>query len=86
MFKLGYEKSYKMVWRLSGKQLAWMKAMMPDGGAVAFKIEMWSILRPDNKRIAALNARRQIGHDNESLAALEEVTEYDETGMQIDDA
>jgi hypothetical protein len=47
---------------------------------------MWSILRPDNKRIAALNARRQIGHDNESLAALEEVTEYDETGMQIDDA
>ncbi|EXK40988.1 hypothetical protein FOMG_04545 [Fusarium oxysporum f. sp. melonis 26406] len=86
MFKLGYEKSYKMVWRLSGKQLAWMKAMMPDGGAVAVKIEMWSILRPDNKRIAALNARRQIGHDNESLAALEEVTEYDETGMQIDDA
>ncbi|ENH69849.1 Putative RNA-dependent RNA polymerase 2 [Fusarium oxysporum f. sp. cubense race 1] len=86
MFKLGYEKSYKMVWRLSGKQLAWMKAMMPDGSAVAVKIEMWSILRPDNKRIAALNARRQIGHDNESLAALEEVTEYDETGMQIDDA
>ncbi|KAF4444402.1 hypothetical protein F53441_11126 [Fusarium austroafricanum] len=90
MFKLSYEKAYRMVWHLSGKQLAWMKAMMSrgttDASAIAVTAEMWSILRPDNKRIAALNARRQIGHDNESLAALEEVTEYDEAGAQIDDA
>ncbi|KAJ4268954.1 hypothetical protein NW762_003025 [Fusarium torreyae] len=90
MFKLSYEKSYPMVWRLAGQQLAWMKAMMSRGAldvsAVAVTAEMWSILRPDNKRIAALHARRQIGHETESLAALEEVTEYDENGTQIDDA
>ncbi|KAF5965753.1 RNA-dependent RNA polymerase 2 [Fusarium coicis] len=90
MFKLGYQKSYSMLWHLSGKQLAWMKATMSrstsDASAIAVTAEMWSILRPDNKRIVALNARRQIGHDNESFAALEEVMEYDETGTQIDDA
>ncbi|CAG1974943.1 unnamed protein product [Fusarium graminearum] len=91
LFKLRYETAYAMVWRLVGKQLAWMKAMVSrstsDTSAIAVTAEMWSILRPDNKRIAALNAQRQIGHDDESLAALEEVTEYDdETGTQIDDA
>ncbi|KAF4466706.1 qde-1 RNA-dependent RNA polymerase [Fusarium albosuccineum] len=90
MFKLGYKFAYTMLWRLSGQQLAWMKAMMSRGGsdvsAIAVTAEMWSVLRPDNKRITALNARRQAGHDNESLAALEEVTEYDEDGTQIDDA
>ncbi|KLP15282.1 Uncharacterized protein LW94_11783 [Fusarium fujikuroi] len=90
MFKLSYNEAYLMLWHLSGKQLAWMKATMScstsDASAIAVTAEMWSILRPDNKRIAALNARRQIGHDNESLAALEEVMEYDETGTQIDDA
>ncbi|KAM0427592.1 hypothetical protein ACHAPT_007553 [Fusarium lateritium] len=90
MFKLGYKFAYSMVWRLSGQQFAWMKAMMSRGGsdvsAVAVTAEMWSILRPDNRRIAALTARRQAGHDNESLAALEEVMEYDEDGTQIDDA
>ncbi|KAL6354080.1 hypothetical protein LRP88_12413 [Fusarium phalaenopsidis] len=90
MFKLGYKFAYNMVWRLSGQQYAWMKAMMSRGGsdvsAVAVTAEMWSILRPDNRRIAALTARRQAGHDNESLSALEEVMEYDEDGIQIDDA
>ncbi|KAJ4169693.1 hypothetical protein NW754_005841 [Fusarium falciforme] len=90
MFKLGYKFAYNMVWRLSGQQYAWMKAMMSRGGsdasAVAVTAEMWSILRPDNRRIATLTARRQAGHDNESLAALEEVMEYDEDGTQIDDA
>ncbi|GKT99639.1 unnamed protein product [Fusarium langsethiae] len=90
LFKLNYEKAYGMVWRLAGKQLAWMKAMLShsasDASAVAVTAEMWSILRPDNKRIAVLHSQRQIGHDNESLAALEEVTEYDETGTHIDDA
>ncbi|KAM0345777.1 hypothetical protein ACHAPU_006130 [Fusarium lateritium] len=90
MFKMGYNEAYAGVWHLSGKQLAWMKAMMSRGesdtSAIAVTAEMWSILRPDNKRIAALTAQRQIGHDNESLAALEEVTEFDENGTQIDDA
>lgn len=90
LFKLKFKDQYGTVWRLSGKQLAWMKAMMSrgasDASAIAVTAEMWSILRPDSKRIAALNAQRQIGHDNESLTALEEVTEYDETGTQIDDA
>ncbi|KAG8665411.1 hypothetical protein FPOAC2_10482 [Fusarium poae] len=91
LFKLKYERGYGMVWRLAGKQLAWMKAMLSrsvsDNSAIAVTAEMWSILRPDSKRIAALHAQRQIGQDNESLAALEEVTEYDdETGTQIDDA
>ncbi|KAM5351031.1 hypothetical protein ACJ41O_003754 [Fusarium nematophilum] len=89
LFKLGYNRAYKAPWRLAGKQLAWMKAMMSRGGsdvsAVAITAEMWSVLRPDNRRIAALTARRQAGHDNESLAALEEVAEYDEDGSQIDD-
>ncbi|RGP62108.1 hypothetical protein FLONG3_10335 [Fusarium longipes] len=90
LFKLKYEQAYGMVWRLSGKQLAWMKAMVSrgtsDASAIAVTAEMWSILRPDSKRIAALHAQRQMGHDNESLAALEEVIEYDESGTQIDDA
>ncbi|KAM0224801.1 hypothetical protein ACHAQD_001596 [Fusarium lateritium] len=90
LFKMGYNEVYSGVWHLSGKQLAWMKAMQSRGGsdtsAIAVTAEMWSILRPDNKRIATLHAKRQIGHDNESLAALEEVTEYDENGTQIDDA
>ncbi|KAF4974034.1 hypothetical protein FZEAL_9027 [Fusarium zealandicum] len=90
MFKLGYNYAYNMIWRLGGQQYAWMKAMRSRGGsdvsAVAVTAEMWSILRPDNKRIAVLHARRQLGHDSESLAALEEVAEYDENGTQIDDA
>jgi hypothetical protein len=90
LFKMCYNEMYSGVWHLSGKQLAWMKAMQSRGGsdtsAIAVTAEMWSILRPDNRRIAALNAKRQIGHDNESLAALEEITEYDENGTQIDDA
>ncbi|RFN44855.1 hypothetical protein FIE12Z_10956 [Fusarium flagelliforme] len=90
LFKLKYRDAYVMAWKLGGKQLAWMKATMSrgvsDASAIAVTAEMWSILRPDTKRIAALHAQRQIGHDNESLSALEEVTEYDETGTQIDDA
>ncbi|KAF5021303.1 hypothetical protein F66182_6701 [Fusarium sp. NRRL 66182] len=90
LFKRTYRNSKAAIWRLSGQQLAWMKAMASRGAsgtsAIAVTAEMWSILRPDTKRIAALNARRQIGHDNESLAALEEVAEYDEDGAQIDDA
>ena len=90
MFKLKYRDAYAMVWRLGGKQLAWMKATMSrgisDASAIAVTAEMWSILRPDTKRIAALHAQRQIGHGNESLSALEEVTEYDEAGTRIDDA
>lgn len=90
MFKLCYNSAYKMVWRLGGQQLAWMKAMASrrqvDLSAVPVTAEMWNILRPDNKRIASLAARRDMARGSESLAALEEVMEFDDTGTQIDDS
>ncbi|CAM1505132.1 Fc.00g107690.m01.CDS01 [Cosmosporella sp. VM-42] len=89
MFKLNYNSGYKMVWRVAGWQLAWIKAMRTRGAgevsAVPVKAEMWNVLRPDNSRITTLAARRALGQDNESVAAIEEVTEYDDNGTQIDD-
>ncbi|KAF7551170.1 hypothetical protein G7Z17_g5199 [Cylindrodendrum hubeiense] len=89
-FKMCHGTGYKMVWRLAGQQLAHIKAMASRKGAdvssVAVTAEMWNVLRPDTKRITALAARRESGQDNESLAAIEEISEFDDNGTQLDDS
>ncbi|KAK7427208.1 hypothetical protein QQZ08_006321 [Neonectria magnoliae] len=86
-FKLCHQSCYKMVWRIAGQQLAWMKAMASRGSgdvsAVAVTAQMWNVLRPDTRRITALAARRD---DNESLAAIEEISEFDDNGTLLDDS
>ncbi|KAK7408806.1 hypothetical protein QQX98_008992 [Neonectria punicea] len=86
-FKLCHQRCYKMVWRIAGQQLAWMKAMASRGSAdvsaVAVTAQMWNVLRPDTRRITALAARRD---DNESLAAIEEISEFDDNGALLDDS
>ena len=90
MFKLCYKSAYIMVWRLAGHQLALMKASRSRSSTsasfVPVTMGMWSVLRPDQKRIRVLDVQRQIGHDDETATVLEEVAEYDEYGSQIDDA
>ncbi|KPM38208.1 hypothetical protein AK830_g8376 [Neonectria ditissima] len=85
-FKLCYRNCYNMVWRIAGHQLAWMKAMSSRGSAdvsaVAVTAQMWNVLRPDTRRITALAARR----DDESLAAIEEISVYDDNGTLLDDS
>ncbi|KAF7559150.1 hypothetical protein G7046_g5006 [Stylonectria norvegica] len=88
MFKICYSTGYPIVWRIAGRQLAWIKAVRSLGntGAVAVTGEMWSVLRPDAKCITSLAAQRGVGKDNESVAAIEAVTDFDDFGAQIDDS
>lgn len=90
MFKLCHRSGYKMVWRLAGQQLARIKATASRGdgdvSAVTITAPMWSVLRPDTKRITLLAARREGSQDNESIAAIEEISEFDENGTQLDDS
>lgn len=90
-FKLCYKRTPKFAWRIAGYQLAWMKAKSSrrhsaaDASAMPVTAEMWNVLRPASKQIARLAAMRASGQDSESLIAIEEVTEYDDYGTQIDD-
>ncbi|KAH7170041.1 RNA dependent RNA polymerase-domain-containing protein [Dactylonectria macrodidyma] len=89
MFKLCCHTGHSMVWRLAGQQLARIKATASRGrgdvSAVAVTAQMWNVLRPDGKRITALAARRDGVEDNGSLAAIEDISEFDEYGTQLDD-
>ncbi|KAH6898134.1 RNA dependent RNA polymerase-domain-containing protein [Thelonectria olida] len=85
LFKLHYKR--QMTWRLAGQQLCWIKAMVTSaaagGSAVAVTPQMWSVLKPDSRKITALAAGRE---DNESIQALEETMEFDDEGLPFDDA
>ncbi|KAH7162123.1 RNA dependent RNA polymerase-domain-containing protein [Dactylonectria estremocensis] len=89
LFKWYYKFGYSMVWRLAGQQLARIKATASRGrgdvSSVVVTAQMWNVLRPDSKRITALAARRDGVEDNESLAAIEDISEFDEYGTQLDD-
>lgn len=87
-FKLCYHRTPKLPWRLAGQQLCWIKAMVTsravsDSSAVAVTAQMWSVLKPDSRKIAGLAARRE---NNESIAALDEMRDFDDEGIPVDDA
>ncbi|KAK5989817.1 RNA-dependent RNA polymerase 1-like protein [Cladobotryum mycophilum] len=89
-FKFQYDKSYRFVWHMAGRQLGFIKARMhpvPKETAPVLVIpEMWGVLRPDKKLIMSLAAQREAAKDSESTAALAEVWDFDDNGTVIDDA
>lgn len=89
-FKYCHRKSYKAVWTIAGRQLAHMKAIASGrtgNSAITITGEMWNVLRPNAKLIKSFAMRRKAEVDeNESVLAIEEVTEFDDDGTQIDDA
>ncbi|OPB39081.1 QDE1, RdRP protein [Trichoderma guizhouense] len=89
-FKRHYNKGYKFVWYMAGKQLGFIKAMAHRVPGETSKVmvipEMWGILRPDKKLITSLTLQREAARDSESAVALEEVFDFDDNGTVIDDA
>jgi hypothetical protein len=59
---------------------------LADTSAVTVVPRMYAILRPDKKMTKALAERRRLGVDGDSVAALEEVMDFDDDGTVIDDA
>lgn len=92
-FKFLYRTHYKLVWYMAGRQLATIKVRMEsnlpalaDTSAVTVVPQMYAILRPDKKLTKALAERPRLGEDGDSVAALEEVKDFDDDGTVIDDA
>ncbi|KAI5465318.1 RNA dependent RNA polymerase-domain-containing protein [Mariannaea sp. PMI_226] len=85
-FKLCYDSCSKMPWKLAGQQLCWIKAMASKHAsgqsAIAVTPEMWSVLKPDARKVKAFAARRD---DAESVAVLEETMDFDDGGNPFDD-
>jgi hypothetical protein len=78
------------IWYTAGRQLALIKsqrtssaAKYRDTGPVWVVPEMWAISRPDKKLVARMCSRR--GDESESIAALDEVADFDDDGVFIDD-
>lgn len=84
-FKVCYKTGYKFAWQMAGLQLAVMKstiasfsADLPTRAPVLVTPEMAVTMKPDGKMISTFADRRD--------AALDEVTEVDDSGTAIDDA
>jgi hypothetical protein len=59
-FRLCHDRRPRFVWRLAGRQLQWIKAMMTAGGPSAPVVvvpRMYAALRPDRKYIKQVVAR-----------------------------
>lgn len=89
-FKLCHRRQSKFLWMMAGKQLGFIKARMKISAenktSVLVVADIWTVLRPDKKRVAALAQEREIDMDEGSVAAMYEVTDFDEYGVAIDDA
>lgn len=83
-------KSPTFAFRMAGRQLARMKSTALDNAAdpgqasaVFVRPTLWAVQKPDKKAVARLLRRRV--EANEKVAALDEVTSYDDDGTVLDD-
>ena len=88
-FKFNYGHGETFLWRMAGHQLCLLKskATTVEGNTYPAIIhpEMYASLRPDKRFIMARRAERGMARGEESAAALEEVREFDDYGMVLDD-
>ncbi|KAM4057214.1 RNA dependent RNA polymerase domain-containing protein [Hirsutella rhossiliensis] len=79
----------KFTWRMAARQLCFLKVMQTEvAGEAAVAIvqpAMWASLRPDKNFITARSAQREAARENDSVVAVEEVMEYDDDGLAMDD-
>ena len=92
-FKLYYKKSSKFPWHMAGRQLRRMKAMIEsndpafaDTSAEMIVPRMRAVLTADKKMIKCLTASKDLVQENDSVAALDDVLDFDDDGTVIDDA
>ncbi|KJZ76383.1 hypothetical protein HIM_04112 [Hirsutella minnesotensis 3608] len=79
----------RFTWSMAGRSLCWLKfkaTRIPgDTAGAVIQPEIYAALRPDKKFIAARSAQREIQRENESVIALNGVTDYDDDGVPTDD-
>ncbi|PNY29791.1 RNA-dependent RNA polymerase 1 [Tolypocladium capitatum] len=84
-FKYKHQTAPKFTWRMAGRQLCLIKSKMTrvvaETAPAIVQPEMYASLRPDKRFITARGGRRE----DESVAAMEEVMEFDDYGMPLDD-
>ncbi len=94
MFTLYHKTSYKLVWYVAGRQLAMMKAQAVScsrsypttNTAPVFVVPpMYAIMKPNRTLTQRWTALRGAGNDDESMAALHEVMDFNDDGSVIDD-
>lgn len=88
-FSLYHAIAAKFAWRMAGRQLCFLKdKKLRAGGDTAPAIVqpgMYASLRPDKKFILRCGVERGASREGESVAAVEEVREFDDYGMVLDD-
>lgn len=90
LFTQLYKTNEWMCWQIAGRQLLHIKASVVSSRSdtpILVTPEMYAILQPDKKTVKRLVAAKQAAAgESDSLAALDEVNDFDEEGTVIDDA
>ncbi|KAF4511537.1 hypothetical protein G6O67_003322 [Ophiocordyceps sinensis] len=82
--------NHKFAWRMAGRQLCFLKlsqaGVADEKAAAIVHPEMWASLQPNKGFITSRRAQREAAREDDSVAAIEAVMEYDDNGLPVDDA